>query len=291
MRLNIKYKKIQALLQLLDDTDISVYRAVENELKSIDTSQIPIIENAINEIFGNSHQERFEDVISHLKYRKTEEDITNWAKSDNMSLLKGWYFASCLQYYDLEFESIEKEIQGIVKDVWLEINDSLTSLEKTSILNHILFDTYKFEIDSESPAEPRNLLINDILTTRKGNQFSISVLYHLIAKLLFLPIFPVNFDGTYLLGYYNPALSAEAFGNDASPFLFFINPGNKGAIISYKEIDYYLEKEKIEFKNHHILSKKNSIIRNLLYNLHKSYTTKGQDKRAIQANNLFKQLD
>lgn len=284
-------KKLHALLQLLDDNDPNVYKAVEEELKMADISVLPVIEEAITYTQGNSQQERLENIISHLRFRKTEESIINWAQSDNNSLLKGWYLASCLHYYDLEFDSIEKEVQKIVKDVWLEINDSLTSIEKTSILNHILFNTYKYDIDSDSSYEPGNFFINNVIKNKKGNQLSVAILYHIIAKRLLLPIFPIYFKSNYLLGYYDPAVSAEAFGNDAPPFLFYINPGHKGTIIGAKEMDYYLKKDNIEFEKFFMLSKESTIIKQLFFTLQRAYSAKGQNQRAIQAKNLHKQLD
>jgi regulator of sirC expression with transglutaminase-like and TPR domain len=287
----MEYTKINALLQLLDDNVSNVYKAVENELKSVDISLLPVIEDAIIKTFGHAHRERFEEILEHLRFRQTEENINKWAGSENKSLLKGWYLASCLQYYDLEFETIETEVQKVVKDVWLEINDSLTSLEKTSIINHILFNLKEFGIDASASHEPRNFFVNHLLSEKKGNQLSIVILYHLIAKRLFLPIFPVNFNGHYLLGYYNPVVSTEAFGENASPFLFFINPDNKGAIISSKEMDYHLEKKNIKFDKSQILNTEISIIKHLLNNLQNAYAEKGQNNKAEQANKLSAQID
>lgn len=287
----MEHKKIYALLQLLDDTDSTVFKVAEGELKAVDISLLPFIESAIEQNYNNSNQDRFDDLLNHLRFRKTEESINEWACTEEKSLLTGWCHASSLQYYDLDFLEIEKQVQGIVKDVWLEINDSLTSIEKTSILNHIIFDSYKFEIDTPSPYEPDNFLISTLLSNKKGNQLSISLLYHLIAKRLLLPIFPISFNGNYLLGYYNPAVSAEAFGSDASPILFFINPGNKGTIIGYKEMDFYLKKENTEFKNHFMLREEKTIIKHLFYNLHKAYSDIGKNKKALQAQSLYKQLD
>jgi len=284
-------KKLHALLHLLDDNDPDVYNAVNEELKMADISALPVIEEAIIQSHSKSQQERLDDILNHLHFRKTEERVKTWAQSLNKSLLKGWYLASCLHYHDLEFDDIEKKVQEIVKDVWLELNDSLTSIEKTSILNHILFNIYEYDIDPDSPSEPENFLIHNLLKNKKGNQHSVAILYQVVAKQLLLPVFPVIFKGNYFLAYYNPSLSTEAFGIGASPFLFYINPGHKGAIIGHNEMDYYLRKENIQLEENSVLKNEKSIIKHLFLNLQKAYSAKGQNQRALQAKRISQQLD
>ena len=115
----------------------------------------------------------------------------------------------------------------------------LTSLEKITILNHIFFDHYKFEIDQLNPYSPQNCFINCVLDLRKGNPVSIAIIYTLIARSLDLPVHYIDFDTNPLIGYFDKEIAQLVQGEDFKhSVLFFINPSNNGAIIGPKEVDY-----------------------------------------------------
>ena len=41
-------------------------------------------------------------------------------------------------------KKLTNHIKQIVQDVWLELNDNLTALEKVKVLNRIIFDVHGF---------------------------------------------------------------------------------------------------------------------------------------------------
>jgi regulator of sirC expression with transglutaminase-like and TPR domain len=134
-----------------------------------------------------------------------------------------------------------------MKDVWLEISEHFTALEKVRIINHILFDVHGFGRNKSRLMAPQNSFICDVLDTRKGNPISLSVIYSLVAQRLGLPVYGVNLPRNFLLAYLDDsALSNKELFSNPQSVLFYINPINKGAVLGRKEIDSFIQQQKLE---------------------------------------------
>lgn len=269
------------MISLLEDPEKRVYEAVQQELMDVDPSLIPELEVAWENADTLLQQNRLEKVISHLRFRKVANRLKSWNESELPSFLDGWIILSQIQYPDLEPKDVEIQIQQIVTDVWLEMNESLTSLEKTTILNHILFELYHFDLNVANFGAPQNCFINDILSSRKGNPSTLTLLYCLVARKLNLPIYHLNLKRVLFLGYYDPEMSKEAFGTTSSPILFYINPANKGAIIGHKEMDYYLSRQQIEMGSDIIMDDR-FCLKGLIESMQDAYRATGETEKVEQ---------
>ena len=278
-------KQLQAMISLLEDPEQKVYEAVEQELMDVDPALIPELEMAWENANTLLQQNRLEKVIAHLRFREIAIRLKSWNDSDNPSILDGWVILSQLQYPELDAKEVEVQVQQIVTDAWLEMNESLTSLEKTTILNHVLFELYHFDLNVANFGSPQNCFINDLLSSRKGNPSTLTFLYCLIARKLQLPIYHLNLNRVLFLGYYDPEMSKEAFGSASSPILFYINPANKGAIIGHKEMDYYLSRQQIEMTSD-VVTDDRFCIRGLMENMQDAYRGTGDMEKVKQLEQL-----
>lgn len=274
-------KQLQAMISLLEDPEKGVYEAVQQELMDVDPSLLPELETAWENADTLLQQNRLEKVISHLRFRKVANRLKSWNESELPSFLDGWIILSQIQYPDLEPKDVEIQIQQIVTDAWLEMNESLTSLEKTTILNHILFELYHFDLNVANFGAAKNCFINDILSSRKGNPSTLTLLYCLVARKLNLPIYHLNLKRVLFLGYYDPEMSKEAFGTTSSPILFYINPANKGAIIGHKEMDYYLSRQQIEMGSD-IITDDRFCLKGIIESMQDAYRTTGETEKVKQ---------
>ena len=230
--------KLESLITLLDDPDDSVFNMVLVEMLKEDISIVDRLEHIWETSFEKLVQERIEFIIQQLQLNDTKEKIKNWANQETLDLFEGIFLISRYQYPELKLKSIQIQLEKIRKDIWLEFKNSLTSLEKITILNHIFFDHYKFKINHENIESPQNCYINRVLDTRKGNPISITILYTLVARSLNLPVHYIDFDKNPLVGYFDKDIAQMVHGEDSKHVLFYINPSNKGAIIGPKEVDY-----------------------------------------------------
>jgi len=230
--------KLDSLIALLDDPDDSVFDLVLEEIIKEDISIVDRLEHIWETSFEKLVQKRIEFIIQQIQLKDTKEKIRNWANQETLDLFEGIFLISRYQYPELKLKSVQVQLEKIRKDIWIEFRNSLTSLEKITILNHIFFDHYKFKINRDNIDSPQNCYINRVLDTRKGNPISITILYTLVARSLNLPVHYIDFDNNPLVGYFDKDIAQLVNGEDNSHILFYVNPSNKGAIIGPKEVDY-----------------------------------------------------
>lgn len=270
---------IDTLLALIDDRDEEVFFAVRDKLIESGPAILPVLEYAISSSRNLLQHERLELIINQLKLSRLVDKTGQWVMAEDKTLLDGWILGSTIHYPSIAPDKIDVLIQKIVRDVWIEFNDSLTSLEKVSIINHVFYELYNFGLNTSDIYAPENCLINNLLVSRKGNLISLSTLYCIIAQKLDLPIHPIGVGQYLILGYYEPQISKEVYGDNADPYLFYVNVEHKGAIIGAKELEYFVHENK-ESIEHAVPLSKETLIKRLLLSLRQCYQTSGDEEKA-----------
>ncbi len=276
-----KNTKVKALINLLDDPDTFVYEAVEKELEKENTEIIPVLEEMWENNLDEMCQQRIENLIQFLQFKQTKNEFGDWAQNAEADILEGFYIIDKFQYPDLNFDKLGRKLEQLRKDVWIELSESLTSLEKTTVLNHIFFDRYEFSINHTNLTSPQNCYLSQVVDTHKGNPVSIAILYSIIARMLDLPIYLIDFPKTPLLAYFDHEIATKAHGEDVdSDILFYINPSNKGSITGRRELEYHLNKmnHNLEPKYYERANDRTIILR-LLELLKRDYKMVGQKQK------------
>ncbi|HZK97306.1 MAG TPA: transglutaminase family protein [Prolixibacteraceae bacterium] len=270
---------IDTLLALIDDRDEEVFFAVRDKLIESGPAILPVLEYALSSSTNLLQHDRLELIINQLKLSRLADKTAQWVVSEEKTLLDGWILGSTIHYPSIASEKVDHLIDKIVRDTWIEFNDALTSLEKVSIINHVFFELYHFEMNTTDIYAPENCLINNLLVSRKGNLISLSTLYCIIAQRLNLPIHPIGVGQYLILGYYEPQISKEVYGEEAGPYLFYINVEHKGAIIGAKELEYFVHENKESIENASPLSNE-TLIKKLLLSLKQCYQSIGDEEKA-----------
>lgn len=274
-------KEFLALVSLLDDSDQEVYHHVRNKLLSVGEKAIPMLEEAWESSFNHLLQQRIEELIHNIQFESLCSKLKEWEQSKDKDLLKGTLLIARYQYPDLHEEPVRKIVDKIKKDVWIEINSEQTALEKTKIINHVLFDIYNFSSNKANFHAPPNNYINQVFETKKGNPLTLCIVYIIIAQSLGIPVYGVNLPEHFILAY----TDAENHMNEGKPIdpkdqkvLFYINPFSKGSIFSKREIDSFLNQLGLEKKPHFYCPCNNiDILVRMLNNLMFSYKNIGYD--------------
>jgi len=281
--------KIRALLQLLDDPNEEIYMHVSQNIIKQGIEIIPELEKAWETSLNEILQHRIENLIQEIQFTTTQNKLIEWKESGAFSVLEGAYLVAKYQYPDLKFEYIEKLFETIRKDVWLEINNNLTALEKTRVINHILYEIHSFAGNSSNFYAPQNSYINLVLESKKGNPLTLGIIYIAIAQKLDLPIYGVSMPKNFILAYidqYN-----MEFTND-NEVLFYINPYNKGTVLGKREIDYFLKQQKLEpLKSYYYPCSNIEIIKKLILNLVYSYEKLGYPEKVEDMQKLYSILN
>ena len=239
--------KVQALISLLDDPSDEIFATVEGELLKEEVDIVPDLEKAWETTADAIYQRRLENLIHTLQFKDVKARLRSWLTVSEDELLYGAYLVAKYQYPDLKYEDVNNKINLIRKDVWLELNDHLTALEKVRIINHIFFDVHGFTRNNTNFMAAQNSLICDVLDTRKGNPVSLSVIYSVIAQRSGVPIYGVNLPKNFVMAYLDEGgdLASVNKGEEIS-VLFYINAINKGAVLGRKEIEFFVRQQKLE---------------------------------------------
>ena len=295
-------KEIQALISLIDDPDENIYQHVKEKIIAFGGNIIPHLENIWeNNSFGMLFQERIEDIIHKIQYDNVYASMHSWRKQGGIDLLEGAVIVAKYQYPDLDELEVKNAILKIRQDIWLELNDNLTALEKIAIFNQIIFTTHGLKGNKINYHAPQNSFINNVLESKKGNPLLLSIIYIVIAESLDIPIYGVNLPNHFILAYldqYNIVKLIEkeiAKANDPkksnSDVLFYINPFSNGAILHNNEITNFLIHLKLDPKPEFYNPCSNvSIIKRLLNNLIFSYDKLGYPDKVSEIKELLTAL-
>ncbi len=239
--------EINALIKLLDDPDLNVFQAIRNKLSQQNVDVIPYLEKAWENSLDELFQTRIEDIIQEIHQSHIKKRLQKWNESSHQDLLEGATIISQFQYPDIKPQSIIEQVEEIKKDIWLEINENLTALEKIKIVNHIFFDIYKYSRSKVSYNNTQGFFINHVLNTKKGSPITLGIIYASICQQLDIPVYGVALPKNFILCYKDkmqPAFDEEF----AEGILFYINPFNKGVVFGKKEIELFIKQQKLEDK-------------------------------------------
>ncbi len=281
-------KDIRALIHLLDDPDDEVSNVVTCSLRELGTDIIPELENAWEKTIDHYYQRKIENIIQDIQFMNVKNNLADWKESGASDLLEGACWIARYQYPYLENVDVQRSIQMISDDIWLELNNKLTALEKIRIINHFIYDVHRLSRNHKNIHSPRNSFINLVLEGKKGNPLSLGIIYLLVAKNLDIPVCGINLPKIFLLAYLDDQLSRR---NKTSfrEVLFYINPYQRGSVLGEREIDHYLAQQKIAPKKSFYTPCSNkTIIERLLLNLVLSYEKSGYREKSEDMKELLK---
>lgn len=246
MSVIIEMKVLDALVSLMDEPNENVYGEIRRKVISYGKQAIPVLEEAWVNTLGEDNSIRIEGVIDEIRQENLMFDLTTWANDSANDLLKGLYIITRYFQPELDEDYYISKFERIVRETWLELNNSLTGLEKVKVINHVLFKVYKFKSESSGIANSETYLINKILDTKKTNSVSMAVLYIAVAQHLKMPVFGINLPGHFVLVYMDEQGEIR-FPNeyDESEVLFYINADNDGSVFTRNEIKHYIARLKI----------------------------------------------
>jgi regulator of sirC expression with transglutaminase-like and TPR domain len=279
-------KELNALVNLLDEPDEKVFDSIREKIHSYGKEAIPYLEKALEINFDNFTQERAGAIIRNIQQAELSVEFTNWMNTSSSDLLKGYLLVTKSQYPELNEETMTIRIEQMKMDAWLELNDNLTALENIKVLNHIIYHIHNFDGNKVNLFAPQNFYLNTFLETRKGSALSLGMLYIIIAQKLNIPVFGVNLPQHFILAYVSDLMPEVPSMEDV---LFYINPFNKGAVFTKKEIELFIQQLKINPDRTYFAPCSNiDIIKRLIGNLIYSYTQLGYPDKIEDLEMLLK---
>ena len=283
---SLENKELNALVHLLDEPDEKVFDSIREKIHSYGKEAIPYLEKALEISFDTFIQERAGDIIRNIQQEELHVEFTNWIHTGSSDLLKGYMLVTRSQYPELEEEALTIRVEQMKMDAWLELNDNLTALENIKVLNHIIYHVHNFDGNKMNLFAPQNFYLNTFLETRKGSALSLGILYIILAQKLSIPVYGVNLPQHFILGNVSDMVADVPSMEDV---LFYINPFNKGAVFTKREIELFIQQLKINPDRTYFAPCSNiDIIKRLIGNLIYSYTQLGYPNKIEDLERLLK---
>ncbi len=268
--------EIQALVKLLDDPDHSVHLPVIERLVELGRPAVQVLEHTWESAPDRRIQATIENVILKIQQEGVKKDLKDWADCRGEQLIFGAYLIARSQYPDLEFEEVDRKIETLRNEIWLELNNHLTAMEKVRVINHFLFSVHKFNRSIRGVSSPQLFFVNHVLDTHKGLPITLSVIYAEIAARLDLPVYGVDLPHNFLLCYRD-----ISYPDDPDGILFYINPYTRGTILGREEVAYYLSEQKIDLRPEYMRPATNiETIGRLSQGLHFAYSASRMKEKA-----------
>lgn len=284
--------ELSALISLLDEPNEKAYGRIRNKLLFYGIDAVPLLESAWDNCFESIIQVRIEEIIHSIQIEFLLKEFRSWKTEMQFDLFRGFFLTAKYQYPELDEQLVMSKIDLIKRDIWLELNSNLTALEKVKVINHIIFDIYKFTGNKTNIDAPQNLFVNNLLESKKGNHLSIGILYIILAQKLGIPIFGVNLPQHFILAYVDEVHDEKYTVADENEVLFYINPFNKGAVFTKREIELFIKHLKIKATDQYFKPCDNLIIINrLLNNLKHAFNKQGYGEKVDEIMNFINILE
>jgi Transglutaminase-like superfamily len=235
-------KEITALLHLIDDPDDEVYSQVSEKIISLGKEIIPNLEHLWETTADEYTQERIEMLIHSLHFRDLQMDLKAWANDKEHDLFTGALLISRYQYPDLNLLTFYQDLEKMRRNVWLELNSFLTSLEKVNVLNNILFNYYKIKGTEINYSHPDDFLVHKLAEAKKGNAIPIGILILSMASLLDINLYMINIPRQFILAYFDDDPENNTGIEFPPEHIQFYMDGASGQIFSHKDVETYFKR-------------------------------------------------
>lgn len=286
-------KEIQALFQLIDDPDDEVFDTVAQQLINYGKDIIPSLEHLWETTEDELVQDRIAQLVHRVHFQDVQKELKTWAEVESPELLRGAIIVAKYQYPDLNIPFLLTQFEQIRKNLWLELNNYLTPIEKVNTFNGILYNYYKLQGHELTEHQSEHFFINRALESKQGNVFTFGILYVALAELLDIPIFAVAIPRQFLLAYIDTLQHFYTKGNEAlRKISFFIDPIN-GMIYTQNDVEFYLHKLKADVNDpkHYEAQDSIQIIYRMLEDLSLCYGHKNEEEKADEIKLLMSILD
>jgi regulator of sirC expression with transglutaminase-like and TPR domain len=277
------------MIRLLDDSDPEIFDHIRDRLVSFGREVIPVLEDAWSSAFDPLLQERIENIVHKIQFEGLKHELVKWASNSSNDLLTGTLLIARYQYPDLDEDKVRSQLNKLRKDIWLELNESMTPQEQVLIINKVLFDLHGFNGNTANFHAPQNSFINTVLETKKGNPLLLSIIYSILAQQLDIPIYGVNLPEHFILAYQDiRGNSPVEYTYPEAGILFYINAFSKGSIFGKNDIDQFLKKLDLEYNKIFYEPCSNiDMIRRILRNLAFSWQKLGEPDKVDEINDLI----
>jgi regulator of sirC expression with transglutaminase-like and TPR domain len=285
-------RELKALVSLTDEPDANIYSEIAEKIFAYGKEAIPFLEAQWENTFDSFIQQRIMNILHKIQFDSIGDELENWIKLGYKNIFRAYIIITRFQYPNVDENEIKQKIESICQDIWMEMNEGLTALERVQVINHAFYTIHKFSGNKKNFHSPQNSYLNTVLETHQGNPLSLGMIYMIVANQLKIPIYGINLPEHFILGYTNSIAEDSLDFLDKNEVLFYINPFSNGTVFTRKEVELFIQHLKLEPDEKFFKPCSNlDIIRRLLVNLIFSYQKTENTQKIKELDSLVKIID
>jgi regulator of sirC expression with transglutaminase-like and TPR domain len=214
-------KQRKALVSLLADDDAAVYRTVRQKILSYGkvASQWVLPHCLSNDPVLRRHAR---EIILYFSRQDADTQLLAFClnQGEDFDLEQGILLLARTQYPDINIEAYSALLDNMAGELRDRLDLSAEPVQILAVMADYLFVEKKFTGDETNFNDPENSYLNRVLDRRKGNHFSLSVLYILLARRLKLPVVGIGLPGHFICRY------------QSSRHEIYVDPFRKGRLLA-----------------------------------------------------------
>lgn len=240
--------EIQALIKLVDDPDPKVFNDVSKIIIEKGNQFLPFLEESWTYNSNIEYQKRIQYLLERIQINETANQIRAWKQNRERDLIDFFVIVEKAFLLQDDLLDIKKEVEQLNKEIWLDLNNNFTAIEKLKIVNYHIFGKQNFK--SIDKISSNSLLFSQFLHRKDVFVFMLGVLYQYICEKNNIPVKLLNIPNLVLLGYFDEITATIAFATeDHHNIVCFVHPSQKGLIIGRNVVDEYFEKQAMKAKS------------------------------------------
>jgi len=195
--------QLQALLQLLEDPDPFVQNHIEQELLKAGPSAIPLLEAQWLQTADPHLQRRIEELLEKIQLEIVGQALYTWRKDPEQPLLPALLYIAQLPPPPDDPPLHPTPPPRLIPPTAPHPPPQTAPRKNPPNPTHLLFPRNPFGPELTRPYQSRYYFLNEVLDTRRGNLFSLHVIYYLIARELDLAVSLIPIGNRSLVRYYD----------------------------------------------------------------------------------------
>lgn len=271
--------EIRALITLLGDDDRNIRDIARDELLRTGEAADTLLEQvAFSDAEGRIRIEA-QAILEENRLQHLNRAFGRLNQTRDFDLEEASFLLAQVEYPNLDVSAYTGRIDELAFGVEKKIQAVRDEKRRVEAINQFLFVEQGFHGNRKAYYDAQNSFINQVLDRRRGIPISLSAIYLFIARRLRLPVCGIGFPCHFLLKYRRGSPS------------FFIDPFNRGQILSRQDCEQFLNKMGCAARNLYFAqSEPKEIFARMIRNLVLIYQQENKLKKIANLERVFHQL-
>ena len=218
-----------ALVSLLTDDDPAVYLTVQKKILSCGPEAREWIRpHVLSE--DPVLRRRSREIVKCFAQADADAEFLAFCRThgEEFNLEEGVWLLARTTYPDINVEAYQAMLDGYAAVLRERINPSADGRDTTAVINKYIFEELGYAGNEVAYYDPQNSYLNRVMDRRIGNPITLSLLYVLLARRLWLPVTGIGLPGHFVCRYQSVAEE------------FYLDPFNRGKTMTRADCVQFL---------------------------------------------------